>query len=221
MAAAAISGLETPEGLDLLAMVYSRSRQRMENDVERAIRMLQGGRLSGEDLEEALNILHGAAEREKGALASVAKLLPGDREAGLLLAKLLREIDRHHQSASNSVRSFYSNLCSQKGQKPGVPSDTPEEKEAARIILVRNPAFPGPIEDAYIEMKVKEKGLKFESRFSGLKSYELAAFIDGRRSLLDIRNAVSAECGPVGLAEVKLYFDILEAIGLVSLNKKR
>lgn len=52
--------------------------------------------------------------------------------------------------------------------------------------------------------------------FTDFQLYELGAFIDGKRTALEIRNAVSAECGPVKLADVIEYLKLLEAVGLVS-----
>ena len=46
-------------------------------------------------------------------------------------------------------------------------------------------------------------------------AYEILNFADGRRSALEIRNAVSAEYGPVPLELVVEYLKALERIGLV------
>ncbi len=87
------------------------------------------------------------------------------------------------------------------------------------MLPVRNPAFPGPIARDYLATKLEEKGLSYENPFTGLAVYELGAFIDGSNSALDIRNAVSAECGKVALSDVMSYLKMLESIGLVSFKK--
>jgi hypothetical protein len=46
-------------------------------------------------------------------------------------------------------------------------------------------------------------------------TYEIANFIDGRRSVADIRDAVSAEYDPIDLAAVAEYIDLLAKAGAV------
>lgn len=61
--------------------------------------------------------------------------------------------------------------------------------------------------------------LKFDN--PGLIQYELANFIDGRRSISDIRDAVSAEFGPLPLPSVTDYFERLAKAGGVRLNTEK
>jgi hypothetical protein len=49
-------------------------------------------------------------------------------------------------------------------------------------------------------------------------TYELTNFIDGRRSISDIRDAVSAEFGPIALPVVVDYFERLAKSGAVSIR---
>jgi hypothetical protein len=49
---------------------------------------------------------------------------------------------------------------------------------------------------------------------------EVRSFIDGKRSILQIRNAVSAELGPVGLKDVENFLLGLEKMEFVTLEKK-
>jgi hypothetical protein len=58
--------------------------------------------------------------------------------------------------------------------------------------------------------------LKFPSPADIL--YELHNFIDGRRSISDIRDAVSAEFGPLPLPSVTDYFDRLAASGAITIR---
>jgi hypothetical protein len=68
----------------------------------------------------------------------------------------------------------------------------------------------------YVTEKLEEKGEHYDDPFAGLARYEIGAFIDGSRSVLEIRDAVSAEFGPVALSDVGAYLDALESIGLIS-----
>ena len=48
--------------------------------------------------------------------------------------------------------------------------------------------------------------------------YELGNFIDGKRSISDIRDAVSAEFGPIALPVVVDYFERLAKTGAVAIR---
>jgi hypothetical protein len=48
--------------------------------------------------------------------------------------------------------------------------------------------------------------------------YELSNFVDGRRSISDIRDAVSAEFGPLPLPSVTDYFDRLAKLGEITIK---
>lgn len=48
--------------------------------------------------------------------------------------------------------------------------------------------------------------------------FEALNFGDGRRTIQEIRDAVSAEYAPVPLEEVEEYFRFLERVGVVSLG---
>ena len=48
--------------------------------------------------------------------------------------------------------------------------------------------------------------------------YELGNFIDGRRSISDIRDAVSAEFAPIALPVVVDYFERLAKTGAISIQ---
>jgi len=54
----------------------------------------------------------------------------------------------------------------------------------------------------------------------GRADFEVRNFIDGQRSILDIRNAVSAEYGAVALEGVENYILLLEKTGFVKIEKR-
>jgi hypothetical protein len=51
--------------------------------------------------------------------------------------------------------------------------------------------------------------------------FELRNFIDGKRSILDIRNAASAEYEPLRLVDVEAYMKFLEKLGMVEIRTSR
>jgi hypothetical protein len=191
----------------------------MDRASEHAQKYLQKNELSGEALKEALNILDWNAQREKGVLLYVEKLLPGNKGINTSVTRYIRLISRHVEYSKKYVQDFYDELCSQRGKKPKPWITTEEEKLASRLTPVRNPKYPGPIQTNFVNMMLEEEGLTYKIPFRGNQLYEINAFIDGSRSVLDIRNAVSAEYGPLKLLDVLKYLRVLEKIRLVTFKK--
>ncbi len=95
------------------------------------------------------------------------------------------------------------------------------------IVYSRNAAVKGPIVVSSYDYLMARLGAAARDslrliRFSGLRSegpeyaYEVLNFVDGRRTVADIRDAVSAEYGPVPIELVTQYLRALEAARVVS-----
>ncbi len=217
MLGASVAAMDTEAGNVLLERMYTASLVREREAIDRARTFLEGSSLSGRDRKEALNMIEWAHRREVESLRSVSSLLPDDSGVASRIDELTGELSRHKKSLEESVTQIYGALCRQRGQSAQeIPSFTPEEQAAQKQIPVRNAAFPGPISMDYVTEKLEEKGEQFEDPFAGLERYELGAFINGKRNVLEIRDAVSAECGPVQLSDVAAYLKALESVGLVS-----
>jgi hypothetical protein len=52
------------------------------------------------------------------------------------------------------------------------------------------------------------------------EDFEIRNFIDDRRSILEIRDAVSAEFRPIPLIDIENYIKVLEIGGMVTIEKK-
>ncbi len=201
-------------------VLFSRSLQRMAVDLERAAGFLSRSPMGGGDLKEALNILEWGSRREKRVLTSLLRLLPGEKKLESLVRQKTDALSLRAGTDQKSLRETYGALCAERGFKPGSTTLTPEERAAGRLVPYRNPEFPGPFDDGYLAEKLDLRGQAALSRLQGLASYEAGAFIDGKLSALDIRNAVSAECGMVALSDIVDYLLALEVAGLINLGKK-
>jgi len=60
-----------------------------------------------------------------------------------------------------------------------------------------------------------------EYKLQRYEDSEIRNFIDGRRSILEIRNAVSSEFRPIPLKDVENYILTLELDGMVSIEQKQ
>ena len=216
MAAASMANLDGESGLDLLDRVGGQSLLRMDLALGRALRLMRQGGTDTAGLKEALNIVRYAAVKEKRTIRSVENFLPDDRNILTGIERSEKKIDSRTSILEEILREEYRSIFQIDPKKPVSVTLSDAEKEASRIIPVRNPEFPGPIDSAYLSGILSKQDLELLGVFSGLQLYEIGAFIDGQRSSLEIRNAVSAECGPVPLEHVLAYLRFLEKGGLVT-----
>jgi hypothetical protein len=90
-----------------------------------------------------------------------------------------------------------------------------------RRVPVRNAAVKGPLSpsgDWVTEHAGPASAQMAIARVANAEdvTYELVNFVDGKRSVGEIRDAVSAEFEPVDLAAVREYFDVLAKAGAIS-----
>jgi len=215
MIASSVANMDTKAGLTLISQIYPRSLSRMGRANEKARNMLRESDLTGEDVKEALNIIHWAGKKEEETFQSLSRLLPNDTKISEAIKENTKNFRIFIESSKQNIKDTYSELCKNKGKNPESGRLSEEEKSAQKLIPIRNPAYPGPISGDYLEEKIKDRSV-LNFPFSGFHAFEIAAFIDGQKSVLDIRNAVSAECGPVKISAVLEYIKVLESIDLVS-----
>ncbi len=218
MVAASIAQLEEEDGIFLLGEMFSRGIKRLDVVFEKTLNTLRRSDLRGDELKGIFNFIHWTLYREKKALLSVENLLPGNENVAATRRRLSSAMDSHSESIRKNLTDFYHSLCQERGIQPKSIRLTGEEIAAQKLIPLRNPAFPGPISSDYLREKCEEKNLRFDLPLTGLQRFEIAAFIGGKLSALDIRNAVSAELGPVMLDEVIAYIELLEKLGLVTMK---
>jgi len=217
MLAVSIAEMDGDAGLDLLDKMSGQSLVRLEHAAGRARTHVESGELSGKQLQEALNMVRWTFRREERALASVSRLLPNEPAVAARIATLTNRLSSQLRTDKDALRALYQQRCKEEGQTADTSSELTEpEKRAQSMVPVRNPAFAGPISMEYVEEKLEEIGRQYDDPFTGLQRYELGAFVDGKLNLLEISEAVSAECGPVALSDVIDYMNALESIGLIS-----
>ncbi len=202
IAAGSIANMDSAAAVDFADRMYARAVQRMGQDLEKALMTLERGRPGREDLKEALNLIDRGFDRESGTLSSLMILFPGDKYLGPAIRRKIEALGSARGLAERDVRAACLALCVRRKVEPArAPAGlTPEEKGAANLVPSRVPDFPGPLSDEYIAVRLEALGIAYRNPLSEAAGFEVGAFIDGRRSVLEIRNAVSAECGPVRLA---------------------
>ncbi len=114
---------------------------------------------------------------------------------------------------------------------PGRPEIPADLNLSSGLVYVRNPEIKGPLSvfgynyftDRYGREKTSEIRLL---RYRGLRgsggayAYEVLNFVDGKRTVREIRDAVSAEYGPIPFDLVAEYLEALKRIGIVAVAAK-
>ncbi|MBN1223982.1 MAG: DUF4910 domain-containing protein [Candidatus Aminicenantes bacterium] len=221
-----------------LTLVYG--KERIHRSEEEAAQMVLCSTADDflESKKWAKNLIRHAYEREREAIISSNVFARRASEQAVIqqTARLLED------DQEDSLR-YIGELAAAKSKSLGIqdgeipPSDA--EKRAARFIPARNagkellgiayvasaiaqdktldlPSLMEALDQASVNMR--EKGtddLRIFSLFEAPGYYA-----DGKRSLLDIRNAIAAEYIPLPIEALELYFRAFEKAGVMSLTEK-
>ncbi len=171
-------------------------------------------------LKEALNIVNQGFNRERDALASIRFFIQQDAALEGLVAGKIDALEGLRQAFLRDVDGTYRLLCMKAGLRPQKPALDEAEVRLSRWIPIRTEKMRGYFNAWEFYQKVREMKVPPNYRI-GRAEFEVRNFIDGRRSILDIRNAVSAERGPVPLEGVENYILLLEKTGFVRIEKTK
>jgi len=208
------------EARTILNEVSSRGLGRLGREKGRAVEMIMKAESKGLNAarKEAVNILRQAVAREKEALESARFFAGSDRQFASLLAAKKNTLDQFQAAGLNELEELYRQGCQRHGLKPEKLALNPDEVRLSRVVPARKPAA-GEGDPWMVLMRLREMNLQL-SPLIYRAEFELRNFIDGKKSILDIRNAASAEYEPLPLLDVEKYFQALEKAGMVELKKK-
>ena len=197
-------------GESLVALSYANAHERLAEDGRRAIAMAAAP-ARGRD---AANIVAQGVLREQRRLGSLTRFLRLDSSPHL---------DRLSAGLADTGKAMLLTVMS--------PGDADELARAgfhrpspdARV-PVRNAGVKGPLDpngDWVIEKAGAAAATIAITRVpnSADVTYEIANFIDGTRSVGEIRDAVSAELEPIDLEAVAEYIDVLAKAGAVTFKR--
>jgi len=210
------------QAVELANETLLRGYGRIAKDVDRALKMLEKSVSSGNNLhksyKEAVNIAEHSISREQEEVLS-GKIFCQGKDAIRYVESLAKQLHQVKGELLQRIKAYYQFLCYGIKQKPRfIISLSDEEKEAKKLIPSRNPVFTGPLSNDYLIEALGDERIVEKLPLGGNLAYEAANFINGKRSLLEVRNALSAEYGPIELSKVKEYLEILQRAGLVRIN---
>ena len=197
-------------GAALLALSYADAQQRLAEDGRRALAMAA----DASQAREATNIVAQGVLREERRLASVSRFVagPAPPRAAALSAAL-------SATGKGLLLAFLSVQDAQRVVAAGFRLPSPDPRVPVRNASVKGPLDPG---GDWVVEKAGAAAARIAiagAANSGDVTYEIVNFIDGTRTVGEIRDAVSAEFTPVSLADVAEYLDVLAKAGAISFKR--
>jgi hypothetical protein len=170
-------------------------------------------------LKEARNVLNQAISREKDALSSAGFFVKSDAGLEKALAARLARVEDLRQSFLKEIEESYELRCGRDKVQPQKLEPSKDEIRLGGLVPVRTKSM-GDIM-AFWQMRDKISQMKYKMPASiRAAEFELRNFIDGKRTIAEIRDAASAEYEPIPLADVENYMKFLEKLGMVEIKKR-
>jgi hypothetical protein len=186
-----------------VAMSYA--NQRLAADLRDALAFIAASPAAdlNDNYKEALNLVRQAHVRERIDVRSAGSLAAGDKAAIADINALADTLGAAEALDTNRVKLAYRSAAARlKVPAVETPVLTAAEQQAAKLFPAKSPAGApaaaaqagGPTLTNYYAMEARN-------------------FADGQHSILDIRNAIAAEFGPVALDAVTRFFRDAERAG--------
>jgi aminopeptidase YwaD len=197
-------------GASLLRLSYANAYERLAEDGRRAAAMAATNRGA-----EGANIVAQGLMREQRRMRSLSRFVNLDGDLHLGSAA----VDRLSAGLADAAKGILSSIPANWGDQPGI---RPVAVDAR--VPVRNPGVKGPLAPNGEWMMEKAGATAAATAIarlpnSGDVTYEIVNFIDGVRTVREIRDAVSAEFEPLDLSMVAEYVDLLAKAGVVSFKR--
>jgi hypothetical protein len=213
MAASAYSYLSTAgprEARDLAWDAATNGEKWIAEVTRQSLRLLGNDPAKLADQHKAARTkVSGAFDRARGAVQSVLTLSK-DPQVGSTVKRLIATLESARDINASLLEAAYADRCATLGIKPAPLTLTDKERqysllvprrlfavysEEARTRSQSQGAGGRPPQGARPAAGAPAAGLAGPPRLPGLASSEVTNFIDGKRTILDIYNAVRAECG--------------------------
>ena len=204
----------------MIAETSARAISRLATEKHKAEKVIMAAEAKGlrDAYKEALNIVNQALDREKEALSSIRFFIKGDTGLENHLKARIKGLEVYRAPFLLEVEETYNLRCQREKLKPQKPGLSQDEMRLSKLVPVRTEKMRGYFDAREFYQKMRE--MKETPSQLGRADYEVRNFIDGKRSILDIRNAVAAEYGPIPLKSVEGYVLVLEKTGFVKIEKK-
>jgi aminopeptidase YwaD len=220
-AAVFLAGGGPAETERLIAEVSMRSFNRLGQELARAEGLVSNAETTKvhEIYKEAANIIIQAFLREEDTLASTRFFIRNDAALENLLKTKIKTIQDMRLPYYRELEQVYRSRCLKEKLIPQRIALTAEEIRLGKLLPVKTEKMKGLFDSQ--EFAAKRREMKDAPAYQlGRSESEVRNFIDGKRSILEIRNAVAAVTAPVPLKSVENCIKVLEKAGFVTIRQK-
>ena len=212
-----LATLSPEQSVDLANLVAANSQRRLIRDSQRAASWILGSPIEALEVNyhEARRVIDFALERENQSLQSLLDFSSDEQTFNLVETWSLSLIGQ----AELQRRTLHAIFYQIAGRLPTVPNIlSGPERQASKIIPAR--LTRGPLASGVPEFSLgKARKLWYlEEESKSLDRYLLVNLIDGSRSILDIRNDLSAMTEPTPLQTIERFILDLESAGVIELR---
>jgi hypothetical protein len=202
--AVCLAGGGPPEVERMIAEVAMRSYGRLGQEKTRAQDLLLSADKAKvrESYKDADNILNQAFLRQEDVLGSLRFFTRNDPALENLLKIRIQAIDEMRLPGDREIWQVYAARCRKEGLTPERLTLTAEEIRLGKLVPVRTEKMKGYFDSQAFGAQLREK--KDAPAYQlGRAEYIVRNYLDGKRSILQIRNAAAAEVGNIPLKEVE------------------
>jgi hypothetical protein len=211
-----LSDLSDQQGVDLAYLTGANGAERLGSAARRAGRLLAEGQ-SGGGADgvwfEAENTVSHVAQWEREAAASVL-YYNDSKPVATAIAAVQGQLTQQEQALVAALE--------EQAEAAGISTGPIDRSEDRRIPSRRTR---GPLDFGLPESGLSAEAAAWYSSsdftMGGDERFELVNFIDGRRNVTEIRDALSAEFGPVPMGAVARYLEDLVTVGVVQWSDER
>jgi hypothetical protein len=171
-----------------------------------------------------LVLVRQAYRREAAAIRSSARLMAGDPKATASLRDIEKSLLASEEADVTRLQTVYRAVANQIGATPVLTYTLSVDEREASMLFPR-PKSGNPYEGAGPVGALGAAGASLPTMHPGqrelaLYDEEARNFADGTRSVLEIRDAISAELGPVDVRRVIKFFQDLQQLGTWEMEKR-
>jgi hypothetical protein len=220
-AAVFLAGGGPAETERLIAEVSMRSFNRLGQELARAEGLVSNAEPAKvhEIYKEAANIIIQVFLREEDTLASTRFFIRNDAALENLLKTKIKTIQDMRLPYYRELEQVYRSRCLKEKLIPQRIALTAEEIRLGKLLPVKTEKMKGLFDSQ--EFAAKRREMKDAPAYQlGRAESEVRNFIDGKRSILEIRNAVAAVTAPVPLKGVENCIKVLEKAGFVTIRQR-
>lgn len=213
----------------LANLVVANAQIRLAREARRAADLMAatGADVFFDQYREARNILAQAIARELATLDSIQGI--GERPAVAAARRRGRiQLEAMHAANETAFRDLVAGLATSRNLTMREPATSPALQALAAWMPKRTATIQGPVNifrpeygQIWLQEKTRDEDFLSKLRLAAkgrFVFFEALNFTDGHRTMLEIRDAVSAEYGPQEAADIEQYFRFLERVGVVTIS---